>query len=92
MAAVRVLFAGWIAVTSCLPVNAAPLMRITEVMSKTHDTDPEPDWFELTNFGTAPYTITGHKVDDGSFDATVAATLQGVTTIAPGGSISLIAS
>lgn len=92
MAAARVLLAGWIAVTGGLPVNAAPLMRITEVMSKTHDTDPEPDWFELTNFGNQPYTITGHKVDDGTFDSTLAATLQGVTTIAPGESVVFVES
>jgi hypothetical protein len=52
----RVVLAAWVASGFGGPWRAAlaaPLLRITEVMSKTHDTDPEPDWFELTNSHSA---------------------------------------
>lgn len=88
----RVALAAWIAVNCGRPLEASPLLRITEVMSKTHDSDPEPDWFELTNLGSSTFSVNGEKVDDGSFDAALAAVLQGVTTIAPGESVVFVES
>ncbi|MEO1498636.1 MAG: lamin tail domain-containing protein [Planctomycetota bacterium] len=60
-------------------------LTFTEVRSKAA-TDPE-DYFELTNFGSAPVDITGWSFDDESADIADAAPLVGVSTIAPGESV-----
>ena len=61
-------------------------IRITEVMSQS-GTGGTEDWFELTNFGTTSVDITGWKMDDNSFDYSVAVALNGITTIASGESV-----
>jgi 2',3'-cyclic-nucleotide 2'-phosphodiesterase (5'-nucleotidase family) len=63
--------------------SAAPILRITEVMSNG-DT---ADWIELTNYGDQAANITGYHLDDNSFSVAVAVPLQGVTSVAPGESV-----
>ncbi len=58
-------------------------LRITEVMSS----GGTADWFELTNLGTSPVTLTGYKMDDGSFSYANSLALNGVTSIASGESV-----
>jgi uncharacterized repeat protein (TIGR01451 family) len=70
-----------ISITASL--QAAPILRITEVMS-SGDT---ADWFEITNYGDATATITGYQMDDNSFAVGTSVALQGVTTISPGESV-----
>lgn len=67
-------------------VHAEGILRITEVMSSG---DIE-DWFELSNYGTSPVTLTGYKMDDNSFSPDVAVLLNGVTTIGQGESVVFI--
>lgn len=76
------LFVAVVATQASL-VEAA--LTITEVRSKAA-TDPE-DYFELTNFGSAPVDITGWSFDDESADIADAEPLVGVSTIAPGESV-----
>jgi len=67
-------------------VSAAPILRITEVMSNG-DT---ADWFEVTNYGDASATITGYRMDDNSFANAAKLSVcfpNDVTTIAPGESV-----
>ncbi|MEI7928416.1 MAG: SdiA-regulated domain-containing protein, partial [Verrucomicrobiales bacterium] len=45
------------------------------------------DWFEITNNGTTAVDITGWKADDNSNSFSVAASMSGVTSIAPGESV-----
>jgi uncharacterized protein YjiK len=63
-----------------------PDVKITEV-DPTGSTPGDPyeaDWFELTNAGTEPATLTGWKIDDDSDSFASGATLEGVTTLAAG--------
>jgi hypothetical protein len=63
-------------------------LRITEVHS-AGSSNPNylADWFEVTNFGLSPVSLTGWKMDDNSFTFSSAVALRGVTSIAPGQSI-----
>lgn len=65
---------------------AAPILRITEVMSSS-GTGGTVDWFEVTNYGDAVADITGYKMDDNSFSFATSVVLNGVTSIAPGESV-----
>lgn len=71
------------------PAPAAVL--ITEVMSSS-GTGGTPDWFELTNTGNSPVTITGDKMDDSSFSFLTSVSLLGVAMINPGESAVFIES
>lgn len=62
---------------------------ITEVMSSS-GSGGTGDWFELTNFGSAAVSLTGYKMDDNSFDITKSVSLNGVSLIAAGESITFI--
>lgn len=74
--------------------TAAPMLRITEVMTNgdTHD------WFELTNYGdedavletTVGEVVQRYKMDDSSYALGVAVELKGISTIAPGESVIFI--
>lgn len=57
-------------------------LRITEVQSNS-GVGGTPDWFEVTNYGSSPVTMTGYKMDDGSFSFAVAVELFGVTSLGP---------
>jgi hypothetical protein len=65
---------------------AAPILRITEVMSSSGP-GGTVDWFELTNYGDTVADITGCRMDDNSFSFAASVPLNGVTSIAPGESV-----
>lgn len=65
---------------------AAPILRITEVMSSS-GTGGTADWFEVTNYGDTVADLTGYKMDDNSFSFAASVALNGVTSIAPGESV-----
>ncbi len=67
-------------------LQAAPVLRITEVMSSS-GTGGTADWFELTNLGDEPADLTGYRVDDNSFAFAGGGVLNGVDAIAPGESV-----
>lgn len=64
---------GFISIPAVIPSTVTntqpvlPLMRITEVMSDGQAPFAK-DWFEITNFGS-PVTMSGWKMDDGSFQS-----------------------
>ena len=74
------LFAGLALLAWSGPVSAAPLIRITEVMSKAGDDDPTQDWFEITNYGTTAADLTGWRMDDNSFSIAASVELFAYTT------------
>jgi fibronectin-binding autotransporter adhesin len=55
-------------------VHAAGIIRITEVQSSS-GTGGTPDWFELTNYGTAAVDMTNWKMDDNSWSLAAALSL-----------------
>ncbi len=59
---------------------------ITEVMSSS-GTNGTPDWFEVTNDGSSAVSLTGWKMDDGSFNIAAAVALTGITSIGAGESV-----
>jgi uncharacterized protein YjiK len=61
-----------------------PNVKITEVDPTGNNAGYGADWFELTNMGTGPVTLTGWKIDDDSDLFASGATLEGVTTLAAG--------
>jgi uncharacterized protein YjiK len=63
---------------------ALPDVTITEVDPTGSSAGYGADWFELTNMGTEPATLTGWKIDDDSDSFASGATLEGVTTLAAG--------
>jgi hypothetical protein len=64
---------------------------ITEVMSSS-GTGGTPDWFEVTNDGSSAVSLTGWKMDDGSFNIAAAVALSGITSIGAGESVIFIES
>ena len=70
---------------------AAPVLRITEVMSSSGP-GGTADWFEVTNYGDTVADITGYRMDDNSFSFAASVALNGVTSIAPGESVIFIES
>jgi uncharacterized protein YjiK len=66
------------------PPPALPEVKITEVDPTGSSAGYAADWFELTNMGTEPATLTGWKIDDDSDSFASGATLEGVTTLAAG--------
>ncbi len=64
---------------------------ITEVMSSS-GTNGTPDWFEVTNDGSSAVSLTGWKMDDGSFNIAAAVALSGITSIGAGESVIFIES
>jgi hypothetical protein len=61
-------------------------LRITEVMSSS-GTGGTADWFEVTNYGLSDVSITGWKMDDGSFASLSSVALNGVASISSGQSV-----
>ena len=59
---------------------------ITEVMSSS-GTGGTPDWFEVTNDGSSAVSLTGWKMDDGSFNIAAAVALSGISSIGAGESV-----
>jgi hypothetical protein len=65
----------------------APIMVITEVAPWSSGGLVGADWFEVTNTSTAAVDVTGWKMNDDTTDFASGATLQGVTSVAPGESV-----
>jgi hypothetical protein len=70
-----------------LPAHAA--LVITEVMSNSAAT-ATADWFELTNTGSSPVSLSGLKMDDNSFSYALSVSLSGLDAIGPGESVIFI--
>ena len=67
---------------------ALPTVYVSEVSPWSSGNSPfSRDWFELTNGGGSPLSITGWKMDDNSNIFSAAVPLSGITTIAPGESV-----
>ena len=73
-------------VTSVIVPAAQAGIVITEVMSSS-GTGGTPDWFEVTNDGSSAVSLTGWKMDDGSFNIAAAVSLSGITSIGAGESV-----
>jgi hypothetical protein len=82
------LLSALVAATLIAPAPQARFV-ITEVMSSSGST---PDWFELTNDGSSAVSLTGWKMDDGSFNLAAAVALSGITSIGAGESVIFIES
>jgi len=68
--------------------HASAQLRITEVMSDPASSSTHPDWFELTNYGAVSLSLDSNwRMDDNSYNYSLGATLQGITSIAPGESV-----
>jgi Lamin Tail Domain/PEP-CTERM motif len=79
-------------VLAAIAVPCRAALVITEAMSSS-GSGGTADWFELTNTGAAPLTITDDRMDDNSFTFTgLSVALLGVATIAPGESAVFIES
>ncbi len=75
-------------ITDVVNENVVPSIIISEVAAWSSGNSPvAADWFEVTNTGVAPVTLTGWRVDDSSASFAAALTLNGVTSIAPGESV-----
>lgn len=68
-----------------LPSPALAQLRISEVMSSS-GVGGTADWFEVTNYGSTPVTMTGARMDDNSFNFLSSVELLGVSSIAAGDS------
>lgn len=77
--------------TSVIVPTAHAGIVITEVMSSS-GTNGTPDWFEVTNDGSSAVSLSGWKMDDGSFNLAAAVALSGITSIGAGESVIFIES
>jgi hypothetical protein len=82
---------GAIGAVALLASSAHASLRITEVMSSS-GTNGTPDWIEVTNDGSSAVSLTGWKMDDGSFNIAAAVALSGITSIGAGESVIFIES
>jgi hypothetical protein len=82
---------GAIGAIALLASSAHASLRITEVMSSSGG-DGTPDWFEVTNDGSSAVSLTGWKMDDGSFNLNAAVALSGISSIGAGESVIFIES
>jgi hypothetical protein len=82
---------GAIGAVALLASSAHASLRITEVMSSSGG-DGTPDWFEVTNDGSSAVSLTGWKMDDGSFNLNAAVALSGISSIGAGESVIFIES
>ena len=78
-------------VTNVVNEGAAGSVKVTEAAPWSSSIAAVgADWFELTNTGNTDIDITGWKMDDNSFNASVAVPLSGITTIKAGESVIFI--
>jgi hypothetical protein len=84
------LLSALVAASVIVPTAHAGIV-ITEVMSSS-GTNGTPDWFEVTNDGSSAVSLTGWKMDDGSFNLAAAVALSGITSIGAGESVIFIES
>ena len=81
------------ALAATVASTASASIRITEVMSSSNGGgSPTPDWIEVTNYGTSAVSLSGWRMDDGSFNFAASVALNGVATIAAGESVLFIES
>ena len=70
---------------------SGPALIISEVAPwSSGTTSVAADWFEVTNTSNSVVNISGWKMDDSSASFGLAATLSGITSIAPGESVIFI--
>jgi predicted extracellular nuclease len=84
------LLSALVAASVIVPTAHAGIV-ITEVMSSS-GTNGTPDWFEVTNDGSSAVSLSGWKMDDGSFNLAAAVALSGITSIGAGESVIFIES
>lgn len=72
-----------------LPPPSSALV-ITEVAPWSSSSSFGRDWFEVTNVGSTPVTLTGWRVDDSSHAFSSAILLSGVASLAPGEAVIFI--
>jgi hypothetical protein len=84
------LLSALVAASVIVPTAHAGIV-ITEVMSSS-GTGGTPDWFEVTNDGSSAVSLSGWKMDDGSFNIAAAVALSGITSIGAGESVIFIES
>jgi uncharacterized protein YjiK len=66
-------------------------LAVTEAAPWSSGNSPlAADWFELTNFGTSPVSLTGWTMDDNSNSFAVSVPLNGVASVKPGESVIFI--
>ena len=82
------LLSALVAASVIVPAAHAGIV-ITEVMSSSGTT---PDWFELTNDGSSAVSLSGWKMDDGSFNIAAAVALSGISSIGAGESVIFVES
>jgi MYXO-CTERM domain-containing protein len=88
----QLLLCGVVAAASCASLAHANI-RITEAMSSSNGGGaPTPDWFEITNLGSSAISLTGWRMDDGSFNFSASVALNGITSIGAGESVVFIES
>lgn len=80
---VRRLAAGATCLLALATVPANAQLRISEVMSSS-GVGGTADWFEVTNYGSTPVSMTGARMDDNSFTFLSSVELLGVSSIAAG--------
>jgi len=82
------IFAG-LAATAAMLFTAAlgnAAIVITEAMSSS-GAGGTADWFEVTNTGSSPVSLTGWKMDDGPAAFAASVPLRGISSIAAGESV-----
>ena len=84
------LLSALVAASVIVPTAHAGIV-ITEVMSSS-GTNGTPDWFEVTNDGSSAVSLSGWKMDDGSFNLAAAVALSGITSIGAGETVIFIES
>jgi hypothetical protein len=76
-----------------LAATASANVIITEIWAGGLDGhETTADWFEVTNYGTAPVSTAGWYYDDSSADPTENAAILGLGNIAPGESVIVVVS
>ena len=86
------LLCGAVIALSCSAISHASI-RITEVMSSSNGGGtPTPDWIEVTNYGPSAVSLSGWRMDDGSFNFAASVALNGIASIGAGESVVFIES
>jgi hypothetical protein len=84
------LLSALVAASVIVPAAHAGIV-ITEVMSSS-GSGGTPDWFEVTNDGSSAVSLSGWKMDDGSFNLAAAVALSGISSIGAGETVIFIES
>lgn len=80
-----------LSVTNIVNEGADGSLAITEVAPwSSGDSPVAADWFELTNTGSTAISLSGWKMDDGSYSFASAVAMSGISTIAAGESVIFI--